>query len=84
MLQLSLWLVMCSVCQYSFASAKKCTNEGRALMQLDFQQFLNKLEKLTDLRLVDNLSLHKIWTRMSVMMMMMMTVIALQYCVLVT
>jgi len=37
---------------FSFASAKKCTNEGRALMQLDFQQFLNKLEKLTDLRFV--------------------------------
>ncbi|XP_035688646.1 syndetin-like isoform X2 [Branchiostoma floridae] len=33
-----------------FASAKKCSNEGRALMQLDFQQFLMKLEKLTDLR----------------------------------
>ncbi|CAH1787995.1 unnamed protein product [Owenia fusiformis] len=33
-----------------YASAKKCTNEGRALMQLDFQQFLMKLEKLTDLR----------------------------------
>ncbi|XP_029692427.1 uncharacterized protein [Takifugu rubripes] len=29
---------------------KKCSNEGRALMQLDFQQFLMKLEKLTDLR----------------------------------
>ncbi|ELU05654.1 hypothetical protein CAPTEDRAFT_184136 [Capitella teleta] len=33
-----------------YANAKKCTNEGRALMQLDFQQFLIKLEKLTDLR----------------------------------
>lgn len=33
-----------------FSTAKKCTNEGRALMQLDFQQFLIKLEKLTDLR----------------------------------
>ncbi|KAK2140314.1 hypothetical protein LSH36_1395g00066 [Paralvinella palmiformis] len=33
-----------------FSCAKKCTNEGRALMQLDFQQFLMKLEKLTDLR----------------------------------
>lgn len=29
-----------------FASAKKCTNEGRALMQLDYQQFLSHLEKL--------------------------------------
>ena len=33
-----------------FASAKKCSNEGRALMQLDFQQYLMKLERLTDLR----------------------------------
>ncbi|XP_077862394.1 syndetin-like [Saccoglossus kowalevskii] len=33
-----------------FACAKKCSNEGRALMQLDFQQFLMKLEKLTDIR----------------------------------
>uniref|UniRef100_A0A667YCX5 VPS50 subunit of EARP/GARPII complex n=1 Tax=Myripristis murdjan TaxID=586833 RepID=A0A667YCX5_9TELE len=33
-----------------YANVKKCSNEGRALMQLDFQQFLMKLEKLTDLR----------------------------------
>ncbi|XP_060680762.1 syndetin [Hemiscyllium ocellatum] len=33
-----------------YANAKKCSNEGRALMQLDFQQFLMKLEKLTDIR----------------------------------
>ncbi|XP_030056373.1 syndetin isoform X2 [Microcaecilia unicolor] len=33
-----------------YANVKKCSNEGRALMQLDFQQFLLKLEKLTDLR----------------------------------
>lgn len=33
-----------------FSCAKKCSNEGRALMQLDFQQFLIKLEKLTSLR----------------------------------
>nr|XP_020469875.1 syndetin isoform X2 [Monopterus albus] len=33
-----------------YANVKKCSNEGRALMQLDFQQFLIKLEKLTDLR----------------------------------
>ena len=34
----------------SFSQAKKCSNEGRALMQLDYQQFLTKLGKLTDLR----------------------------------
>ncbi|KXJ15287.1 syndetin isoform X2 [Exaiptasia diaphana] len=33
-----------------FASTKKCSNEGRALMQLDFQQYLMKLENLTDIR----------------------------------
>jgi hypothetical protein len=35
---------------FRFSCAKKCSNEGRALMQLDFQQFLIKLEKLTSLR----------------------------------
>uniref|UniRef100_A0A8C4QHW1 VPS50 EARP/GARPII complex subunit n=1 Tax=Eptatretus burgeri TaxID=7764 RepID=A0A8C4QHW1_EPTBU len=33
-----------------FASARKCSTEGRALMQLDFQQFLIQLERLTNLR----------------------------------
>ncbi|KAL7636151.1 UNVERIFIED_CONTAM: hypothetical protein RMT77_012908 [Armadillidium vulgare] len=33
-----------------FASAKKCTNEGRSLMQLDYQQFLMKLDCLTPVR----------------------------------
>ena len=29
-----------------FSTAKKCTNEGRALMQLDYQQFLLHIEKI--------------------------------------
>lgn len=29
-----------------FSCAKKCTNEGRALMQLDYQQFLSNCEKI--------------------------------------
>lgn len=33
-----------------YSSVKKCSNEGRALMQLDFQQLIVKLEKLCDLR----------------------------------
>ncbi|KAK8386041.1 hypothetical protein O3P69_010636 [Scylla paramamosain] len=33
-----------------FASARRCTNEGRSLMQLDYQQFLMKLECLTSVR----------------------------------
>ena len=33
-----------------FSCVKKCTNEGRALMQLDYQHFLMKLEKMTELR----------------------------------
>lgn len=33
-----------------FSQAKKCTNEGRALMQLDYQQFLSKVERITDIR----------------------------------
>jgi len=33
-----------------FSSARKCTNEGRALMQLDYRQFVIKLEKLSGLK----------------------------------
>ena len=33
-----------------YSNAKKCSNEGRALMQLDFQQFIVKLEKMCDIR----------------------------------
>ncbi|XP_069681255.1 syndetin isoform X2 [Periplaneta americana] len=33
-----------------FSNAKKCSNGGRGLMQLDFTQFLSKLEKLTSIR----------------------------------
>ena len=29
-----------------FSSSKKCTNEGRALMQLDYQQFLSNFERI--------------------------------------
>lgn len=46
----SFFLFCCSLLFCSYANVKKCSNEGRALMQLDFQQFLMKLEKLTDLR----------------------------------
>nr|CAB3228148.1 coiled-coil domain-containing protein 132 [Phallusia mammillata] len=37
-----------------FSNVKKCSNEGRALMQLDYQQFLMKLEKLTNIRPIPN------------------------------
>nr|XP_039271355.1 syndetin-like [Styela clava] len=33
-----------------FSNVKKCSNEGRALMQLDFQQFLLKAEEITGVR----------------------------------
>lgn len=33
---------------FSYASAKRCSNEGRALMQLDFQQLLRRLERIID------------------------------------
>lgn len=45
---ISFWYFICYY--FSYANVKKCSNEGRALMQLDFQQFLMKLEKLTDIR----------------------------------
>ena len=34
-----------------FAQVKKCSNEGRALMQLDFQQFRTQLERMSNIRL---------------------------------
>lgn len=34
----------------SFSEAKKCSNGGRALMQLDFTQFLSKFEKISSLK----------------------------------
>lgn len=33
-----------------FSHAKKCTNEGRALMQLDYQHFLTKIKNFTTVR----------------------------------
>ncbi|BFZ05032.1 hypothetical protein BsWGS_08071 [Bradybaena similaris] len=33
-----------------YASTKKCSNEGRALMQLDFQQFLTKVDQIVEIR----------------------------------
>eukprot|EP01147_Barroeca_monosierra_P002037 gene2036-5109_t len=33
-----------------FSAAKKCTNEGRAKMQMDYKQFLNKIKKFTTLK----------------------------------
>jgi len=33
-----------------YSCARKCTNEGRALMQLDFQQLLLVMEKISNLR----------------------------------
>lgn len=36
-----------------FAQAsRRCSNEGRALMQLDFQQFRSKLEQLTGFKYI--------------------------------
>ncbi|CAF0856483.1 unnamed protein product [Brachionus calyciflorus] len=48
-LEESLKLIM-KVLVDGYASVKKCSNEGRALMQLDFQQLVVKLEKLCDIR----------------------------------
>jgi len=37
-----------------YSCARKCTNEGRALMQLDFQQLLLVMEKISNLRPLPN------------------------------
>lgn len=43
-------LIFDNLLSYRFSQAKKCTNGGRALMQLDYQQFLSKVERLTDVQ----------------------------------
>ena len=35
-----------------FSQAKKCSNEGRALMQVDFQQFRTQMEKMSNIRYI--------------------------------
>ncbi|OQR71010.1 coiled-coil domain-containing protein 132-like [Tropilaelaps mercedesae] len=44
------WIVTLRLCSQAFiegfANAKKCSNAGRALMQLDWQQFLSKVERM--------------------------------------
>ncbi len=35
---------------FRFSNAKRCSNEGRALMQLDYRQFVLKLEKMSEVK----------------------------------
>ena len=53
-LQNNLWEIATLVCCHTFvdgfSAVRKCTNEGRALMQLDFRQFVLKLEKLSGVK----------------------------------
>lgn len=52
----SLWQHCVYICFHTFlegfGAVRKCSGEGRGLMQLDFQQFIMQLEQLTSLRLV--------------------------------
>ena len=45
-----IWSQILKLCNRTFvegfSQAKKCTNEGRALMQLDYQQFLNQVQQI--------------------------------------
>ena len=41
---------MCGVFLEGFGSAKKCTHEGRAWMQLDFQQFIVQIERFITIK----------------------------------
>merc|ERR1719204_2104275 len=41
---------MCRVFLEGFGSARKCTHEGRAWMQLDFQQFIVQLDKFITIK----------------------------------
>ncbi|XP_065333095.1 syndetin [Cloeon dipterum] len=42
--------LVCNAFVDGFSSAKKCSNGGRGLMQLDFTQFASKLEKIAEVR----------------------------------
>lgn len=35
---------------FSFSNAKRCSNGGRALMQLDFTQLMSKLEMMSSIK----------------------------------
>ena len=41
---------MCHVFLEGFGSARKCSHEGRAWMQLDFQQFIVQLDKFITIK----------------------------------
>ncbi|XP_046985077.1 syndetin [Schistocerca americana] len=46
--------LICNTFVEGFSNAKKCSNGGRALMQLDFTQFLTQLDKLVMIRPIPN------------------------------
>lgn len=50
LLTIFLSYLLISILYYRFSNAKKCSNGGRALMQLDFTQLKSKFETLTSLR----------------------------------
>ena len=47
---------MCRTFLEGFGSARKCTHEGRAWMQLDFQQFVVQLDKFISIKPVPGIS----------------------------
>lgn len=53
-----LWTQMLKLVNFifidGFSTAKKCTPEGRALMQLDYQQFLCKIENIVSIKPIPN------------------------------
>jgi len=51
-------------CSTRFAQAKKCSNEGRALMHLDYQQYRTKVERMSNIRYQAAMSLQ---TRLSIL-----------------
>lgn len=55
-----IWKYCAVLCNSAFvdgyACVRKCSNEGRALMQLDYQQFLSKFEELSKLSPAPNKS----------------------------
>ena len=46
----TLHCIVVSFIFFRFSTAKKCSNEGRALMQLDYRHFVMKLERIAEIK----------------------------------
>ena len=57
------WKLKVKVLIFRFASARKCSTGGRALMQLDFIQLVSKLEKICTIRPIPHRDLVEVYIK---------------------